>query len=264
MVKVLQVNNLNYHEFENINLSIYSQKLYSIVGGNNSGKTTLFKLLSGIILTNNYINCDSVILNQNTRFKYIKKIGVVPKLRKNSFIYQNVLDEMMFPLSNLNYSKNKAIKRIMKILSVFNKEYFVDKKINDLNYKDKQLLLLIISLLHYPKLILIDDIFGVFLKKEQEMIINILLKIIKQDNITVVNFSSGLDLAKYSDKIILLSSKKIVGEYSFNDLYNNDKLFYDNKLEIPFIVDLVVKLKMYGLVNKNYSSIKEMVDDLWQ
>ena len=264
MVKVLETSNLCYQDFKNIKLSLESSKLYLIAGANNSGKTTLFKLLSGIILTNNYISCNGVILNKDTSFNYIKNLGVVPKLSKKSFIYQNVFDEMMYPLYNLNYSKRKATIRIKEILKLFNKENIINKKINDLNYCDKQLLLLMISLLHCPKLVLIEDILTIFSKKEQKMIINILLKLIKQDNITIVIFASNLEMAKYCDKLLLLKDKEIVGEYSYNDLYKNDKLFYDNKLEIPFIVDLSIKLKMYELVDKNYTTIKGMVDDLWQ
>ena len=36
-----------------------------------------------------------------------------------------------------------------------------------------------------------------------------------------------------------------------------------NNLEIPFMVDLSIKLKMYNLIDKEYSSMKAMVDDLW-
>ncbi len=264
MVKVLEVNNLNYQDFKNINLSFYNQKLYLIVGGNNSGKTTLFKLLSGIILTNDCINCNGITLNEDTCFKYIKNIGVVPKLDSSIFIYQNVLNEMLFPLHNLHYSKRTAMQRINYILNLFHKEYFKDRKINELCYSDQVLLLLIIALLHGPKIVLIDDFLPIFDKKEQEMIINVLLKLIKQDNISIVFFSSGLNIAKYCDKLLLLSNYQMVGEYAFNDLFKNDKSFYDNNIEIPFIVDLVVKLKMYGLINKEYTTIKEMVDDLWQ
>ena len=32
---------------------------------------------------------------------------------------------------------------------------------------------------------------------------------------------------------------------------------------IPFIIDLSVKLKMYDVVNKEYTSVKAMVDDIW-
>ena len=55
MVKVLEVRNLNYQMFKNINLSFECNTIYSIVGPNNCGKTLLFKLLTGLINTENYI-----------------------------------------------------------------------------------------------------------------------------------------------------------------------------------------------------------------
>ena len=119
MVKVLEINNLNYHDFKNINLSFESNSFYSIVGGNNSGKTTLFKLITGFILTDNDITCDEVLLNSDTISEYIKKIGIVERVNSDSFIYQSVYDEMSYPLYNLDYPKKKRDSRIKEVLKYF-------------------------------------------------------------------------------------------------------------------------------------------------
>ena len=62
MGKILEIKNLSYCDFQNINLSFDSGQLYFIVGPNNSGKTTLFYLLSSLILTNNKIKCCNELL----------------------------------------------------------------------------------------------------------------------------------------------------------------------------------------------------------
>ena len=43
MVNSLEVRNLNYQDFTNINMEFEEGKYYVILGANNSGKTTLFK-----------------------------------------------------------------------------------------------------------------------------------------------------------------------------------------------------------------------------
>ena len=260
-MKILEIINLNYHDFNNIYLSFNKGTFYSIIGANASGKTTLFRLISGITLTTNNISCDNVYLNKNIE-SYIKKIGIVERVNDNSFIYQKVYDEMTYPLYNLGLSKKKRDSRIIETLNKFNLNSFIDKNINELNTHERQLLLIMISLLHKPKVLLLDSVLNIFTKNEKEDLIKVLNSFI-QEGLTVINFTSNLSEACFSEKLILLSNFKILGEYTKEDIYKDDKLFYQNGLEIPFITDLSIKLKMYGVINKNYNDVKEMVNDIW-
>ena len=162
MTELLKVNNLCYKDFRNINLSFNSGNFYYIVGGNNSGKTTLFRILSGLIITNNVIDCDGVLLNAKSRYNYIKKVGVVERVNKYSFNFINIIDELMYPLINLGYSKSNSIKKIKSVLNFFEVDEYLNKKISELNIYEKQELLIIISLLHSPKVLLIDSVLDIF------------------------------------------------------------------------------------------------------
>ena len=48
MVKILEITNLSYSKFNNLNISFDSGNFYTIIGPNNSGKTTLFNALTGL------------------------------------------------------------------------------------------------------------------------------------------------------------------------------------------------------------------------
>lgn len=262
MVKVLEITNLSYKDFNNINLSFDSGNFYTIVGPNNSGKTMLFNLITGIIPTSNYIFLNNITLNKDNIDKYIVNIGIVERVNENSFIYTTVINEMIYPLANLGYSKKEALKRINEVLELFSCTNFLDKKINELSFYDKELLLLMIALLHKPKVLLLDSVLQVFSKTKQEDIIKILKKLV-EEGLTVISFTNYLEESYYSDKIILLDNFNIIGEYEYSDIFEDDKVFYEHNLEIPFMTDLSIKLKMYDLVHKEYINMKEMVDDIW-
>ena len=263
MVKILGIRDLDYLDFKDITLSFKQGSFYSVVGCNKSGKTTLFSLISGLIPTDNKIICDGVYLNLKSINRYIQKIGIVERITNDSFIYQNVHDEMVYPLYNLGYSKKRREKRIREVLSYFNLDDIKEKNINKLDFNTRQILLIALSLLHKPKVLLLDNVLTSLPKNIKESIINILKRIILEEEITVINFTSDLDESMYSDKIILLSNFKVLGEYLPYEIYDDDKLFYQNGLEIPFIADLSIKLKMYDVISKYYSDMKEMVDDIW-
>ena len=261
MVKVLETINLTYKDFNNVNLSFEGDTYYSIIGSNNSGKTTLFRLLTGIIPTTDVIFCNKVNLNKENNYEYIVNLGVVDRVNKESFIYNSVVNEMYYPLHNLGFSKRKSLERINYVLDTFNATKLLDKKISELDYYDKELLLIMIALLHKPKVLLLDSVLEIFPKSTKETIIKNIKKVV--NNITIISFTNSLEEAYESDRIIILNNKEIMGEYLPSDIFKDDKLFYENNLEIPFLVDLSVKLKMYNLVDKEYKNMKAMVDDLW-
>ena len=80
MDNILCVENLNYsyHDkfnFTNLTFSIKQNSINAVIGPNNCGKTTLIKLLCGILQTQNSISVDSVVLNSNNMRNYSSIIG---------------------------------------------------------------------------------------------------------------------------------------------------------------------------------------------
>ena len=262
MGKILEIVDLSYMDFDNINLSFDDKIFYSIIGSNNCGKTTLFKLISGIIPSNDSVYYHDISINAHNRREYLPYFGIVDRVNENSFIYSSVYDEMIYPLHNLGYSKRKSMERINDVLGFFDAKDYLNKDINNLNYYEKQLLLIMISLLHKPKILLLDSVLEIFPTITKNKIIKV-LKQLAANGMTIINFTRSLNEAYESDKIILIDKYKIIGEYTKKDIYENDKLFYEHNLEIPFMTDLSIKLKMYNLIDREYGDMKAMVDDIW-
>lgn len=260
-MKILEIKNIEDNGFNSLNLFFNSKTFYSIIGGNKSGKTTLFNILSGIFLSNGIIICDNISIKN---INYIKKIGVVRSLNKKSFHYKRVIDELSYPLYNLNYHKGKIIKRINEVINLFNKESMLKKNISDLNEMEKQELLIIISLLHKPKVLMLDGVFDMFTESEKIRILNILNSMVKEEELCIINFTSDLSCTMKSDKLIILNNFNVVANIDSNVMFENDKLFYENNLETPFMCDLLIKLKMYNLNVHVPDNLKEMVNDIWQ
>ena len=258
----LKVINLNYQDFKNFNYYFNNKTLYTIIGCNKSGKSTLFRILSGFI-PNKSVICCNISPDLSNRKQYIKHIGVVECINKKSFLYKNVYDEMCYPLNNLNYGHEEINERIKKMLHYFDMEDIENKSINELNDIQKQTLLIMIALLHQPKVLLLDSCFESFNSSERKNLFDILNNIIHNEEITIINFTKELEDGLYSDKILLIKDYKFIKEINANDIVLNDKLFYDNNIEIPFIVDLNSKLRMYNLIDKDYYDMKELVDHIW-
>ena len=205
MKKIMEISKLNEYGFNDFNLNIESNKHVSIIGPNMCGKTTLFRIMTGIMPTDNCVKCNNVYLNRQNVNKYIQQIGIVFPCNDGSFLHDNVLDELRHPLLNLGYNSFYIDKAINHVLSIFNLD-IKDKMIKDLTNLEKQELLFCLALVHEPKVLLINEVFDYINKDDSLKILDILKKL----NITIINFSVNLDFANNFDYLYIMNKREIL------------------------------------------------------
>lgn len=268
MASILNINNLNYQVNENVffkdfNLSIEKNKITSIIGPNKSGKTLLTKILCAIIPTNDICILDGISLNKNNVLKYITKIGIVTNEFKTPFLYSKVKDELAYPLINLGFPEHKINKIIIKFSKFFEIEDILNKKINSLSNSLKNKLLIIIALIHDPKVLILDDAFYNMDEKDKFFMISKLKELVKE-GLTILNLTSDLTTIYESDKVYVLNNFKIEDSGTCEEILNKDSYLSKIGIEIPFVIELSLKLKIYNLIDKIYYDIDKLEEDLWK
>ena len=268
MPTILSINNLNYELnektfFKNFNFSLEKGSITSIIAPNGSGKTMLTKILCAIIPTDDICTLDGISLNKKNVLNYITKIGVATNDINNQFLFSKVKDELAYPLLNLGYPEHKINKKIIKISKFFEIENLLNKKITSLSKSDKNKLLIILALIHEPKVLVLDDIFYDMTSKTQKFMLE-KLKELNSDGLTILNITSKLDTIYDSDLIYVLNNFKIEDEGTKEEILNEDSYLNSIGLEIPFIIDLSLKLKFYDLIDKIYFNLDKLEEDLWK
>ena len=149
-------------------------KIHGIVGSAGAGKTTLIKIMAGLIMPDfGSFEIDGENMSENPK-KIGKKTGYVPDF---SGVYEKlkVIEYMEFFMAAYGLSGNKAKERCNKLMEAAglkdNEEVFLE----ELSKKDKKKLSVIRSFIHNPEIILLDEPFeqksfsitelGVLLKK---------------------------------------------------------------------------------------------------
>lgn len=263
MPSILSVNNLNYKSFKDFNLEIEKNKITSIIAPNKSGKTMLTKILCAIIPTDDVCLLDGISLNKQNVLSYITKIGVATNDFNNQFLFKKVKDELAFPLLNLGYPEHKINKKIIKISKFFEIENLLNKKIDSLNKSLQNKLLIILALIHEPKVLILDDIFLEMNKIDQEFMLK-KLKELNKDGLTILNITSKLDTIYDSDIVYVLNNFEIEKTGNVLEILEQDNYLNEIGLQIPFIIDLSLKLKFYDLIDKIYFNIEDLEEDLWK
>ena len=262
---MLRINNLSFSyktekTFNNFNLHIPYNKMISIAGPNKSGKTTLFNLILGKLN-----NKDSVVLNHKyTTKNYLNKlpreIGLYQSDIKNMFVKDTVYDELRFVLENINEYEELIHNKIITVVEQLDELDLLNKQTKNLTSTEINKVKLLLSVIHNPNVILLDNPFTSLSYKDKEKFLNYF----KDINKTIIIFTNNLEDTINSDYIYILHKYKIALEGSPLSVYKEDLLLNRIGLKIPFMVELSQKLMFYEILDKVYFDIEELVNVLWK
>ena len=248
-MSMLKLENVKYYNIlKCINFSIEEESFNVLIGPNSSGKSTLVKVLAELI------NFDGKITFNGER----KDIGFF--MEYNLFSYKKVMDNLTFILLNLGFKKNYSEEKAIEFLKYFDMEYLADKQISDLTFSEKRLVEFISSIIHEPKLIIIDDSFDYLPKTKRKKI----LKKIKDLGVTILFITNNIEDIFYADQIIIINDGKTTFVGDLENLIKNEKNFINNEIYPPFVLDLSYKFLDYKLIDRVILNEKEMVNRIWK
>ena len=267
-MSTLNINKLNYsyddrQVLKDITFKVKMPSFVSVIGSNNCGKTTLIKCLSGIVPIGEYVSIDDIVLSRKNIKKYSRCIGVVFSLDQNQFLFDKVLDEISFPLANLNYKKSLMRKAIADVSRLLFLDDILDEKISDLNSFEQLKVLIAVSVVHRPKVLLLDDIFIGLTEEEKEKIILMIKRVAMEFEMIILSTSSSLGDCIYSDAILVMEDGKIKYSGNLEDILTHDNDLTKLGINIPVMMDMSVKLQFYDLLDRVILNTEEMVDELW-
>ena len=159
---ILEVKNLKKYfatqkAVDDISLSIEQGQIFGLLGPNGAGKTTLIRMITGIF----YPDSGSIIFDGKPfdPANDIAKIGYMPEERG---LYKKMkIGEQTLYLAQLKgISKKEATQKIKEWFARFEMESWWNKKVEDLSKGMQQKLQFVTTVLHQPKLIILDEPFS--------------------------------------------------------------------------------------------------------
>lgn len=157
----LQVNNIS-KQFENkqaladVSFSIEAGKIYGLLGPNGAGKTTLIRIITQIF----YPDSGTVFFDGEPLVnKHLNQIGYMPEER-GLYKKMKVGEHLQYFAQLRNFSKNAAKERIDFYIKKFEIESWLNKEITDLSKGMQQKVQFIATILHRPKLLILDEPFS--------------------------------------------------------------------------------------------------------
>lgn len=261
MEKIIEVKHLSFGYDEDIltidDISFQIQKgsYTTILGHNGSGKSTIAKLLMGLLeKKSGDIIVGGISLSEETLSQVRNQMGIVFQNPDNQFIGSTVRDDIAFGLENNCVDPALMDDIINEYAKKVNMYEFLDHEPTKLSGGQKQRVAIAGILAMSPSIIILDEATSMLDPKGRNEINALVHQLNKDKNMTIVSITHDIEEAALSDYVILLSDGHIVDEGRPEEVLMKKEEIESLALDIPFAYKISHGLQKMGI------SIAEQID----
>lgn len=256
-MEALKIEELYFKQlFEDCSFSIPSNKVTTISGANNCGKTTLLRILStDLIPVYNTIYLNDIDITEYSKKEYDLNVQAVFPL-DTSFKGKTILDDLCLKKEPIDMTKIEYLLKELNLKS--------DKEIIKLSLKEKVKLQIIEAILKAKKIVMVDELDQYFEIDEIKKMMNLFHKCCKKYDLSFLLTTINLETALYSDKLLIIDQRNIILDGEPLEILENDNIINKAGLHIPFMIDLSVKLRDYDLIDDIELKKESLVGELWK
>lgn len=248
---------------KNISLSIEEGSYTTIIGHNGSGKSTIAKLMIGLLeAQSGNIVIDQLPLDEAHIYEIRNRIGIVFQNPDNQFIGATVRDDIAFGLENHCVEQEKMEDIIYRFAEKVNMLRYLDSEPSHLSGGQKQRVAIAGVLAMNPDVIIFDESTSMLDPQGKDEINRVIRELHADKQMTIISITHNIEEVAQSDHVIVLEKGKIVMEGDPKDiLLQTEKLIRMN-LDIPFSVKMQLELSKCGIKANQYISMEGLVDEL--
>ena len=227
-----------------INLSISKGEFVSLVGRNASGKTTLAKMLNGLLKpTKGTVEINGINTTKTSVENLARDVGYVFQDPNVHLFADSVEEEITFMMHNLGFSPKSIEESLEKMLTQFNLNYCRYAYPRSLSTGEKQRVALSSVLAANPQLLILDEPTR-GLDYELKKTLMHRLKTYQQNGGTILLITHDIELiAEFGERVILISEGNLVADGTKHEVLSNSLHFS------PQINRLIQPFTKYGLAS---------------
>lgn len=266
---ILEVKDLNfsYEEegktIDNVSFSVEEGSYTTIVGHNGSGKSTIAKLIMGLLESaSGTITIDGIALNNENLAKIRSRIGIVFQNPDNQFIGATVRDDIAFGLENHCVEPSMMDEIIDTNAALVKMSDFMDQEPTHLSGGQKQRVAIAGVLAMKPKLLIFDEATSMLDPDGKDEIKKVIMKLHKESSLTILSITHDIDEVSSSDYVVALDQGKVVLTGTPQEVFQQEKKLKEMKLDIPFSLKIADELKKRGVIVDRCITMEGMVNEL--
>lgn len=252
------------YALKDVSFSVKRGQWLAIVGHNGSGKSTIAKLMIGLLAADpGTIKIDGFVLNEKTVWDARNKIGMVFQNPDNQFVGATVQDDVAFGLENYGIPRDEMQDRVMDALQKVGMADFANKEPHHLSGGQKQRVAIASVLALKPEIIILDEATSMLDPRGRNEVFAIIRELRRDEKLTIVSITHDLDEAIMADEMIVMNRGEIYKRGTPSEVFSMDDELIKLGLDIPFIYKLSKKLRERGVPLDEHVLVEDrLVDEI--
>ena len=248
---------------DGVSFSVEKGEVVAIIGHNGSGKSTLAKLCNGLLEPDEgEILVDGINTKDKKRiFEIRSKVGIVFQNPDNQMVATIIEDDVAFGPENLGLKSEEIRQRVDWALESVGMSEHAKGTPFKLSGGQKQRIAIAGVLALKPQVMILDESTAMLDPLSRKEIMDVAMKLVREENMTLINITHFVDEAMEADKIIVLNDGKVFMQGGKEVLMEDEKLASIG-LEAPLAVRVKNKLNVMGYSLPSVLTDEELIDNL--
>ena len=216
---------------ENLSFAIKKGETVGLIGANGAGKSTIMKLMLGLLSGSGEILVDGLAVNKGNLSQIRRKIGFVLQDSDNQMFMPTVYEDMIFGPRNYGLSKEEADRKVDAVLEQLGLQALKHRHNHTISGGEKRMAAIATILAMEPEMILMDEPSTALDPVNRRTVINTINRLPQTKLIASHDLDMILDTCQ---RVVLLSHGSIVADGDAEAILRDKTLLEANRMELPF------------------------------
>lgn len=248
---------------QSVSFAVEAGSYTTIIGHNGSGKSTIAKLMIGLLTAQSgAIMIDDLALNETNIHEIRNRVGIVFQNPDNQFIGASVADDIAFGLENHQVPSEQMPMIIEDYARRVGMQDFLSSEPTKLSGGQKQRVAIAGVLAMRPQMIIFDEATSMLDPQGKAEINALIQEIHAQGDLTVISITHDIEEVAHSDHVIVLDQGRVVLDGHPDEVLQHEAELIRLKLDIPFALKFQRALSGNGVSIHAGTTLEGVVSEL--
>lgn len=245
--------------------AIHSDESIAIIGHNGSGKSTIAKLMNGLLFPQEgEIYIEGTKVTEETIWDIRKDVGMVFQNPDNQFVGTTVQDDVAFGMENRGIPREEMRKRIDETLHIVGMQDYLLTEPHRLSGGQKQRVAIASVLAIQPKILILDEATAMLDPLGRKEIMDTMSHVQEEQDVSLITITHDLHEVTQVDRVIVLNKGEIWDEGTPKEIFSKKDALREIGLDVPFVTLLKDDLETYGIdLQEEPLNHEQLLEDLW-
>lgn len=224
---------------KNISFDIYDGEYICIVGSNGSGKSTISKILVGLLKPwSGSVFVYGTLISNFTLKKLRDNVGVIFQNPDNQFIGLTAEDDIAFGLENRLVNSTRMWPIIKQVAGIVNIEQLLHLNASQLSGGQKQRVAIASVLAMDPKIIIFDESTSMLDPTSKKDLKELMIILKEKYHKTIISITHDMEEIIHADRVLVIKNGSLQEFDEPKVVFENENFLKNNCLDFPFTLNL--------------------------